>query len=468
MATTTTRYQRTYSPVDGSLVATRELASGHAVERALAAAEAAQAAWGETALEWRVAVVERMVDALLARTDAIAGELAMQMGRPVRDGPKEIRGGYAERALAMAELAPETLADVDVGGAAGARRILRRRPVGVVLVLAPWNYPFLTAVNAVVPAILAGNAVVLKHSDQTPLASERIAEAFATAGLPDGVLQVLHMNHDTVADVIRDERIGYVHFTGSVEGGRAVKRAAAERFIGVGLELGGKDPAYVRADADLDQAAAGLVDGAMFNAGQSCCGIERIYVQRERFDPFVERFLELARAYRLGDPRDPETTLGPMVRTASAELARDHVRDAVARGAVPLIDPKDFPAAAEGTAYMAPQVLINVRQNMRVMQEETFGPVVGIMPVADDDEAVRLMNDSRYGLTASVWTADVAAADRLGSRLATGTCYANRCDYLDPLLPWSGVKDSGHGVSLSRLGFEPFTRTLALHLKAPG
>jgi acyl-CoA reductase-like NAD-dependent aldehyde dehydrogenase len=460
--------QRTYSPIDGSLVATRELADGTAVERTLAAAQAGTAAWSESPLEERTAVVRRMVESMVGRADVIAAELAAQMGRPVRDGPKEIRGGYAERAVAMAALAPAALADIDAGGEAGTRRMIRRRPVGVVLVLAPWNYPFLTAVNAVVPAILAGNSVVLKHSDQTPLAAERIAEAFRDAGLPDGVLQVLHMSHDTAADVIRDPRVGYVHFTGSVEGGRAVKRAAVDRFIGVGLELGGKDPAYVRADADLEQAVAGLVDGAMFNAGQSCCGVERIYVARELFDPFVERFQELARAYRLGDPRDPETTLGPMVRTSNAELAREHVRAAVAQGAVPLIDPKSFPAAAEGTPYMAPQVLINVRQSMRVMQEETFGPVVGIVPVSDDAEAVRMMNDSRYGLTASVWTRDLDAVDRLGSRLATGTCYANRCDYLDPLLPWSGVKDSGHGLSLSQLGFEPFTRTLSLHLRRPG
>ncbi|MEJ2667022.1 MAG: aldehyde dehydrogenase family protein [Deinococcales bacterium] len=460
--------QRTYSPIDGSLVATRELADGAAVERTLAAAQAGTAAWTESPLEERTAVVRRMVESMVGRADVIAAELAAQMGRPVRDGPKEIRGGYAERALAMAALAPAALADIDAGGEAGTRRMIRRRPVGVVLVLAPWNYPFLTAVNAVVPAILAGSSVVLKHSDQTPLAAERIAEAFRDAGLPDGVLQVLHMSHDTAADVIRDPRVGYVHFTGSVEGGRAVKRAAVDRFIGVGLELGGKDPAYVRADADLEQAVAGLVDGAMFNAGQSCCGVERIYVARELFDPFVERFQELTRAYRLGDPRDPETTLGPMVRTSNAELAREHVRAAVARGAVPLIDPKSFPAAAEGTPYMAPQVLINVRQSMRVMQEETFGPVVGIVPVTDDAEAVHMMNDSRYGLTASVWTRDLDAVDRLASRLATGTCYANGCDYLDPLLPWSGVKDSGHGLSLSQLGFEPFTRTLSLHLRRPG
>lgn len=481
---------RTVSPIDGSVYVERELAGPAQVERALTAATAAQRGWRETPLSDRISAVRRMVEILDGQADEIALELAWQMGRPVRFGPVEIRGGHAERALAMAELAPQALADVAVrwqdarpvhevlpSDGAGARadapdgqphRRLRHVPHGVVLVLAPWNYPFLTAVNAVVPALLAGNAVLLKHAAQTPLASERMAAAFHAAGVPEGVIQALHLSHDTVAEAIRDPRVGYVHFTGSVEGGRAVKRAAAERFIEVGLELGGKDPGYVRADADLDHAAANLADGAFFNAGQSCCGIERIYVHRTVYEPFVERFLAETRKLRLGDPRDPETTLGPMARASGAALAREHVAEAVAAGARTLLDPGEFPAAQEGTAYMAPQALVDVTPEMRVLKEETFGPVVGIVAVDDDDAAVAAMNDSDYGLTASIWTRDLDAALRLGGRLETGTCYANRCDYLDPLLAWTGVKDSGRGVSLSILGFAPFTRPMSFRLQEPG
>ena len=484
-----TRRQRTISPIDGSTYVERDLADAAAIERALSAATTAQRGWRETPLRERIDAVRRMVEILNAQADEIAVELAWQMGRPVRFGPVEIRGGHAERALAMAELAPEALADVAVrwqdgrplhetvsAGAQAARahapgdqphRRLRQVPHGVVLVLAPWNYPFLTAVNAVVPALLAGNAVLLKHAAQTPLVAERMADAFRQTGVPDGVIQALHLSHHAVADVIGDSRVGYVHFTGSVEGGRAVKRAAAERFIEVGLELGGKDPGYVRADADLDHAAANLADGSFFNAGQSCCGIERIYVHRSVYEPFVERFVAEALGLRLGDPRDPETTIGPMARASGAALAREHVAEALAAGARPLLDPADFPAAKEGTAYMAPQALVDVTPEMRVMREETFGPVVGIVAVDDDDAAVVAMNDSDYGLTASIWTRDLDAALRLGGRLETGTCYANRCDYLDPLLAWTGVKDSGRGVSLSILGFGPFTRPMSFRLQEP-
>jgi acyl-CoA reductase-like NAD-dependent aldehyde dehydrogenase len=332
-------------------------------------------------------------------------------------------------------------------------------------VLAPWNYPWLTSVNAVVPALLAGNAVILKMAHQTPLVGERYLEAFRAAGLPEGVFQFLHLDHEQVARVIRDPRIAHVAFTGSVAGGRAVELAAAGRFLSTGLELGGKDPAYVRADAPLEATVENLVDGVYFNCGQSCCAVERIYVHRRVFKSFVEAFVEAAKQYRLGDPLDKATTLGPMVRREAAEAVRRQIDEALQKGARALIDRKAFPAAKEGTAYVAPQVLVDVDHGMALMSEETFGPVVGIMPVESDEQAIGLMNDSRYGLTASVWTADAEAALRIGEQVETGTWFMNRCDYLDPALAWTGVKDSGRGCTLSRLGIEAFTRPKSFHLR---
>jgi acyl-CoA reductase-like NAD-dependent aldehyde dehydrogenase len=365
----------------------------------------------------------------------------------------------------MAGIAEAALSDIAVEKKNGFQRFIRREPLGVVLVLAPWNYPWLTSVNAIVPALLAGNSVILKMAQQTPLVAERYAEAFAAAGLPPGAFQFLHLSHAATAKVIADPRVAFVAFTGSVEGGHAVQRAAAERFIATGLELGGKDPAYVRADADLPSAIENLVDGSYFNSGQSCCGIERIYVDKKLFRPFVDGFVELTRKYKLGNPLEPKTTLGPMVRTDAAQMVRDQIREAVNRGARALIDPKSFAADAEGTPYLAPQVLLDVDHRMQVMSEESFGPVVGIMSVDSDEQAIKLMNDSRYGLTASIWTKDADAAVRIGDQVETGTWFMNRCDYLDPALAWTGVKDSGRGCTLSKLGLEAFTRPKSFHLK---
>jgi acyl-CoA reductase-like NAD-dependent aldehyde dehydrogenase len=454
--------QRTISPIDGSVYVERPRATESDIERALAQAVQAQKKWRQVPVRERVAIVRKMVEWCLARADAIGEELTRQMGRPVAYTPNEIRRGFQERALHMASLAEEALADIQV---TPGRRFIRREPLGVVLVVAPWNYPWLTSVNAVVPALLAGNSVILKMAQQTPLVAERYAEAFAAAGLPAGVFQYLHMDHDQTARMIGDERIAFVAFTGSVEGGHAVQRAAAERFIATGLELGGKDPAYVRADADLAAAVENLVDGSYFNSGQSCCGIERIYVHRSIYQPFVDGFVDLTRKYTLGNPLDKQTTLGPMVRRQAADLVRAHVKDALSKGAKALIDPKSFPADKEGTPYVAPQVLVDVDHRMQVMTEETFGPVVGIMAVDGDELAVQLMNDSRYGLTASIWTKDAEAAVRIGDQVETGTWFMNRCDYLDPALAWTGVKDSGRGCTLSRLGIEAFTRPKSFHLK---
>jgi acyl-CoA reductase-like NAD-dependent aldehyde dehydrogenase len=460
-----TPLQRTVSPVDGSVYVERELASHARIESVLSLAVNSQRSWKETPVAQRAAICRRMAAWCVERADRLGEELSWQMGRPVSQGPGEIRRGFSERVEYMCGVAEESLKDVAVERKPGFQRFIRREPLGVVLAVAPWNYPWLTSVNAIVPALLAGNSVVLKMAAQTPLVAERYAEAFQAAGLPDGVFQHLNLEHDQVARVIADPRIAFVAFTGSVAGGQAVQRAAAARFIATGLELGGKDPAYVRADAPLPQTVENLVDGAFFNSGQSCCGVERIYVHRTVFDEFVDGFVRLTGQYRLGNPLEKETTLGPMVRTAAAEGVRAQIRDAIKGGAKALIDPKAFSADKAGTPYLAPQVLVGVDHTMALMSEESFGPVIGIMPVEGDEQAVALMNDSRYGLTASIWTADAEAALRIGERVETGTWFMNRCDYLDPALAWTGVKDSGRGCTLSRLGLETFTRPKSFHLR---
>ncbi len=452
------------SPVDGSLYAERETASAETIQQALAAAVSAQREWKSRPVAERQALCGKAVDSFVAMKDEIAEELAWQMGRPIAQGPGEV-GGFEERARYMISIADSALADVEPEPKDGFTRFIKREPHGVVFIVAPWNFPYLTSVNAIVPALLAGNAVVLKHSAQTPLCAERLQQAFDVGGLPPGVFQHLHLSHDATERVIRSPEIDYVAFTGSVPGGEMVERAAVGRFIGVGLELGGKDPAYVRADANLQHAIETVTDGAIFNSGQSCCGIERVYVDQSLFLEFVDGVTELVGGYRLGRPDDRDTNLGPMVKTAAADFVRGQIDDAVAAGARALVDPARFDADEKGTPYLAPQVLVDVDHSMRIMTEETFGPVVPIMPVAGDSEAIRLMNDSEFGLTAAIFTQDDDAAIAIGGQVETGTWFMNRCDYLDPALAWTGVKNSGRGCTLSSIGFEHLTRPKSYHLK---
>jgi acyl-CoA reductase-like NAD-dependent aldehyde dehydrogenase len=455
---------KTISPIDGRIYVERPLETAAGIDRALDAARRAQLAWASVPLESRCEILGKAVDAFVAKTSDIAAEITWQMGRPLRHSPGEIRG-FEERARFMLKAAPEALAAVHPGEKTGFERQIKRVPLGVVAVVAPWNYPYLTAVNAVLPALIAGNAVVLKHSHQTPLCAERFFEAFAGAGVPAGVFQYLHLSHAETSLLMGDPRVATVCFTGSVSGGRAVVAATAAGFATSGLELGGKDPAYVRADANLAHAVDTLTDGAFYNAGQSCCGIKRIYVAASRYDEFVAGVVGLTKQYRLGSPLDPETSLGPLVRASAAEAVRAQVRDAVGRGARQLIDETWFPASAPGTPYLAPQVLVDVDHSMPIMREETFGPAVGIMKVASDEEALRLMNDSEFGLTAAIFSADAVRAEALGDALETGTVFLNRCDYLDPALAWTGVKNSGRGCTLSRVGFEQLTRPKSYHFK---
>ncbi|HFC04523.1 MAG TPA: aldehyde dehydrogenase family protein, partial [Rhizobiales bacterium] len=344
-------------------------------------------------------------------------------------------------------------------------RSIEREPLGVVFTIAPWNFPFMTAVNSIIPALMAGNVSILKHASATLVIGERFEKAFAAAGVPDGVFQHLILSHDQTADIIASGKVDMVCFTGSVPAGRQIEQAAANRFIPVGLELGGKDPAYVRADADIAFAIENIADGAYFNSGQSCCGIERIYVHEDVWDEFVPGFVELVKGYKLGNPLDSQTTLGPLIKPSAADFVRQQISDAVAAGAVAHIDAGDFAMDAKGSAYLAPQVLTNVDHSMSVMMDESFGPVVGIMKVSGDQEAIRLMNDSPFGLTASIWTKDVNAAREIGAELETGTVFMNRCDYLDPALAWTGCKDTGRGCTLSSIGYEALTRPKSFHLR---
>ena len=452
------------SPVDGSVVAKRTVASKKQVAATFYAARAAQKDWSALTLAERADYCGKAVDAMLAMKDEIIPELAWSMGRPVRYGAGELRG-FEERARHMIAIAPQALANLTPAPKDGFERFMTREPVGVVFTIAPWNYPYLTTVNSVIPALMAGNSVVLKHASHTLLVAERFQKAFDKAGLPKGVFQHLVLNHEQTGQILSSGLVNMVCFTGSVEGGRVIERAAAGRFLHVGLELGGKDPAYVRADANLAHAVENLVDGSFFNSGQSCCGIERIYVHKDLWKPFIDGFIDLTKTYVLGNPLEEATTLGPMIKADAAAFVRKQVAGAVRAGAKAHIDPALFPRDKKGTPYMAPQVLTGVNHQMSVMRDESFGPVVGIMKVSSDDEAVTLMNDSPYGLTAALWTEDVSAAKSIGARIETGTVFMNRCDYLDPALAWTGVKDTGRGVTLSTVGYDMLTRPKSFHLR---
>ena len=454
----------TVSPVDGRVWNRGEMIDAGGISQVAARARAAGKAWRNTPLPERLAALEKFPPAFAALRDAVAETIVWQVGRPARFAGGEA-DGVQERCAHMLAIAEGALADQSFADRAGFTRFIRREPRGVVLVVAPWNYPYLTAMNAIFPALAAGNAVVLKHSRQTAKCANVIAAALDRAGLPANLFQHFQAGHDAVERGVARGDFDFVAFTGSVAGGRKMERAAAGRFIGMNLELGGKDAAYVRADADLDFAARELADGAFFNSGQCCCGIERIYIHESRFADFAEKLAAAARTLKLGRPDEAETTLGPLVSAGAAEKVRGQIAAAVGSGAAPMLDEADFPKAKDGGAYMAPQILRGLNHGMEFMREETFGPAVGLMPAADDADAIAKINDSRYGLTASVWTRDEAAALRIGDAAETGVFFMNRCDYLDPALPWTGVKDTGRGASLSHLGYEALTRPKSFHLR---
>jgi acyl-CoA reductase-like NAD-dependent aldehyde dehydrogenase len=449
------------SPIDGSIYAERPILSRSEADAAVTRAKIAQRKWNMRPIEERIELVKAGVAAIGAMNEEIVPEIAWQMGRPIRYGGEF--GGFNERASYMADIAIDALAPIEIENSNNFRRVIKRVPHGLVLVVAPWNYPFMTAINTVAPALIAGNAVMLKHASQTPLVGERLAKAFHSVGIPRDIFQNVFLDHDTTSALISDRAFDFINFTGSVSGGIAMEKAAAGTFTSIGLELGGKDPGYVMEDANLDAAVETLIDGAMFNSGQCCCGIERIYVIESLFEDFIKKAVAVVNQYKLGNPLDPETTIGPMAHIRFANEVRAQTQEAIKDGAKAHIDPCLFPM--DGGAYLMPQILTDVTHDMRIMREESFGPVVGIMSVKNDKEAIKLMNDSNFGLTASLWTEDINRAEAIADRIDTGTAFMNRADYLDPALCWTGCKDTGRGGGLSMIGYHNLTRPKSYHLK---
>ncbi len=454
---------RVDDPFTGEVACEAPLATSAEAERLLGQVAAAQREWGESAVSERAELVRRFADAFVADAPRVALEITRMMGKPLAQATAEV-STLADRARALAALAPEALAETPLPPKAGFFRAVVREPVGVVLDVAPWNYPLLTAVNAVAAAVLAGNGVILKPSSRTPLCGPQFERAFRAAGAPEHLVRSLFAPHDVLRELIGRPEVGYVAFTGSVEGGRQIELAAAGRFLGIGLELGGKDGAYVAEDADLGHAIENLADGAFYNAGQSCCGIKRIFVHERHFDRFVEGIAAAARAYRLGAPRAPGTTMGPLATPGAPEALAGQAARAVAAGARLVAGGR--PTSVEGRGrFLEPTVVANAPAGSDLLAEESFGPLVAVGRVRSDEEAVEAINASRFGLTAAIWSADPDRARRLGRRLDVGTVFLNRCDYLDPMLPWVGVKESGRGLSLSRWGIEELTRPKSYHFR---
>lgn len=448
------------SPINGSVFASREALTFETAKKDIVTLRHAQAKWAEYPLNERIALVKAGVEALGAMNSDIVTELAHMMGRPIRFGGEF--SGVNERASYMASIAEPSLADVHVDENSQFKRYIKRLPHGSVFVIAPWNYPYLTAINTIVPALISGNAVILKHSTQTLLAGERISRAFHGAGIPKSIFKNMFLDHETSIALIKERMFDFINFTGSVDAGRKIELAAGGSFVGVSTELGGKDPAYVMEDGNIDVAVDGLMDGAMFNSGQCCCGIERIYVHHRVYDEFLEKSIVWVNSLRLGNPLDPNITMGPMASPRFAKVVRKQIDAAIKKGATPHIG--RF-AKDDGAAYLTPQILTNVNHKMDIMRKENFGPVVGIMPVKDDVEAIKMMNDSHYGLTASLWTSELDRAEQIGQKLETGTVFMNRADYLDPALCWTGCKDTGRSGSLSAIGYQNLTRPKSFHLR---
>ncbi|KAK4989536.1 hypothetical protein LTR50_003143 [Elasticomyces elasticus] len=455
------------SPTTNKPIVTRYGLSDQELLALPKSAEQAFQSYRKTTLRERQKIVKKALELLNERKDELARELTEQMGRPISYTAKEITTAVA-RGEYMLKISEDALSDTPGEPQEGFKRFIRKVPLGPVLVLFAWNYPYLILVNSIIPALLAGNSVILKPSPQTPTVVEQMQKIFVEAGLSENVIQYLHCGSFTrLETLIRAPEIRLICFTGSVAGGLAVQKAASDRVaVRVGLELGGKDPAYIRSDVDLKWAAEEIVDGAIFNSGQSCCSIERVYVAEEVYDDFVAAVQDVLRGYKLGDPFDTSTNIGPVVSKRSAETIRAHVKDAVDKGAKDMTpENTSFSSPPADGNFVAPTLLTNVSHEMTVMTEETFGPVIPVMKVKSDAEAIKLMNDSQFGLTASIWSKDVTKGSELADDVDAGTAFVNRCDFPSPDLAWIGWKESGKGQTLSKFGFDQFVRLKSYHIK---
>lgn len=458
---TATHTMNLVNPATEETFQTLEMTSEAELSAIFERMRAAQKKWRELPVNERVEICRGFVDAFRSMRETAALDITRQMGKPLVQARREV-DTMLDRAQTMLRLAPAALEDETLEPKPGLRRFFRHEPLGIVLDIPAWNYPLLIAVNVVIPALLAGNAVLIKHARLTPLCGDAFIDAFRQTSLPADLVASVRVDHDTITRLIARRAVDFISFTGSVEGGREVYRQASAQLLDMGLELGGKDPALVCEDANFDFAVANLVDGAFYNAGQSCCAVERIYVARPLLRRFVDAFVAEVRNYTMGDPGDPASDIGPLAQLKALDVLKHQVDQAVKRGAKLLTGGKRAPGRGY---FFEPAVLVDVDHSMDLMKEESFGPVIGIMPVDSEDEGIRLMNDSPYGLTGSIWTEDGERGETLAGRVAAGTVYVNRCDYLDPELAWVGIKDSGHGCTLSRLGFHYLTRPKSFYVR---
>ncbi|KAL5340867.1 Aldehyde/histidinol dehydrogenase [Aspergillus crustosus] len=458
---------RTLSPSTGKVVFEHSGASIEKIGQIAQASEDAFRTYKELSYDQRKAIILKALDIIVTNKETLGKELTDQMGRPISYTAGEVDTMRMRADYLIDELAEESLKTITPKQQDGFSRYVKKEPVGPVLLATAWNYPYLITINALVPALLAGNTVILRPSPQTPLVGDRLLSYFLEAGLPKNVLQVVHFGAWEVFDqVVNIPQIKLVSFVGSTQGGLRLREASAKRILPLNLELGGNDPAYVRADADLKYTASNVVDGAVFNSGQSCCSIERIYVHADVHDAFVAEVQKELATYKLGDPTDKATTTGPVISHQAVKNIQAHIDEALSKGAVDSTpENATFTSLPSEGSFIAPRILTNVSHDMRVMREETFGPVIPIMKVKNDDEAVALMNDSDYGLTASVWTKDIEAGEKLIERIEAGTVFVNRCDYPSPDLAWVGWKNSGLGCSLGPQAFDAFYKLKSYHVR---